>query len=144
MEKVLILYGSLTGNTKLTAELIKNRLEINDNIVDLIDISEFKEGSIENYDLIILGCSTWGSDSIGIQDDFLPFYNNMVEKGFKDKRVAVFGCGESSYKFFCGAVDSIEEKIKYCGGLLISSSLKIDGDPENRIKEIENWAFKLL
>jgi len=56
---------------------------------------------------------------------------------FKGKRFAVFGCGDSTYDYFCGAVDAIEELIKAKGGTLVMESLKIDGDPE--AEEIREW-----
>jgi len=52
--------------------------------------------------------------------------------------VAVFGCGDSGYTHFCGAVDAIEEKAETLGALLIVGSLKIDGDPDKN--EVVAWA----
>ena len=54
--------------------------------------------------------------------------------------MAVFGCGDSSYEYFCGAVDAIQEKVEEIGGVLIADALKIDGDPMDAKDEIIEWA----
>ena len=56
------------------------------------------------------------------------------------RKVAVFGCGDSSYEYFCGAVDAIQEKVEEIGGTLITDALKIDGDLSEAKDEILEWA----
>ncbi len=92
----------------------------------------------KGYDLLLFGCSTWGDDEIELQDDFIPLYDTFEEVGLKGKKVAVFGCGDSSYTFFCGAVDAIEEKARNLSADVVVESLKIDGDPEK--DDILSWA----
>ena len=54
--------------------------------------------------------------------------------------MAVFGCGDSSYTHFCGAVDAIGQKAKDLGAALVVDGLKIDGDPEDAEGDVQDWA----
>ncbi len=111
MSKSLIVYGSTTGNTEYVAETIGKFLEKNDVNVDVQDSADVSaEGLGNGYDLVLLGCSTWGDDEIELQDDFIPLFDELEQSSLKGKKVAVFGCGDSSYEYFCGAVDAIQEK----------------------------------
>jgi len=92
----------------------------------------------KDYDLYLLGCSTWGEDEIELQDDFQPFFQEMAAPLTLDgKCYAVFGCGDSSYTYFCGAVDEIETRVQKLGAALVTPSLRIDGEPEE--EEIREW-----
>jgi len=63
----------------------------------------------------------------------LPCFFSVCSGG----RLAVFGCGDMSYTYFCGAVDAIEERLKKLGASLVSESLRIDGEPEET--EVSEW-----
>ena len=145
MSKALIIYGSTTGNTESAAEVIEkvlkeNGIETNLKSVLTASVSELKE----DYDLILLGSSTWGEDEIELQADFAEFYEAMDGIALDDKKTAVFGCGDSSYTHFCGAVDAIEEKVRKIGGIMIVDPLKLDGDPDDANEEIVGWASSIV
>lgn len=144
MSKALIIYGSTTGNTEFTAETIREHLEKNDYDVTFLNVTDISVDELKkDYDLYFLGCSTWGDDEIELQEDFVDFYesmnNDLVLEG---KSFAVFGCGDSSYEYFCGAVDVIETQVGKLGGKVLGESLRIDGDPEE--DEINEWTQDVL
>ena len=141
MSKALIVFGSTTGNTESTAEVINDVLEGKDwdTVLKNVDETSVEELSWD-YDLVLLGSSTWGDDEIEIQEDFAEFYEKMNQVSLSGKKVAVFGCGDSSYEHFCGAVDVIGEKVEELGGKLAVDSLKIDGDPDDADDDIKDWA----
>ena len=139
MGKVLIVFGSTTGNTETAAIHIEGVLRGKGFETVLKNADDAKaKGLAEGFDLVLLGCSTWGDEDIELQDDFVPLFENLDEAGLKGKKVGVFGCGDSSYTHFCGAVDAIEEKAAALGAVLVTGTLKIDGDPER--DEITTWA----
>lgn len=140
MAKVLIIYGSTTGNTETASEIIEKTLSSKGADVDCKNVTDAAPGDMKDADLILLGCSTWGEDSIELQDDFIPFYESMDEGSVKDKKIGVFGCGDSTYTYFCGAVDAIEEKVRELSGKLVVDGLKIDGDPTDSKGDILHWA----
>lgn len=146
MAKVLVVYGSTTGNTENTAHMIAKAIaEHNHNIETRVtDVSSAELGDFsKDYDMFLLGCSTWGDEEIELQEDFADFYENMDGLDLKNKKIAVFGCGDSSYTHFCGAVDALEEKAESLGANRVVSGLKIDGDPEDSENEIVEWAHSM-
>ena len=141
MSKILIVYGSTTGNTESVAEVIGDVLKkagsevVVKNVTDT-SVSELGDG----YDLTLLGVSTWGDEEIEFQEDFEPFYQDMDNARLQDKKVALFGCGDSSYQYFCGAVTELRTKVDALGANLVNEPLLIDGDPSVVRSEIEEWA----
>jgi len=142
MAKALIVYGSTTGNTETAAGFIAAALRDKGLEADVRNAAQVSApGLAEGYELVLLGSSTWGDDDIALQDDFEPLYYELELAGLKGRKLAVFGCGDSSYPHFCGAVDAIEEKVVALGADLVAESLKIDGDPEPA--EITAWASEV-
>lgn len=143
MSKALVVYGSTTGNTESVADNIENVLKKGGWSVDVMDAADVSvDGMADGYDVVFLGSSTWGDDSIELQDDFVPIFDDLDKAGLKDRKVAVFGCGDSSYEFFCGAVDAIEEKSEKLGAILLGDSLKIDGDPD--MGDVTTWTEAVM
>ncbi len=139
MPKALIVYGSTTGNTETAARYIANTLTDKGFTIETKSASDVSAPELgAGYDVVLLGCSTWGDDEIELQDDFIPLYDELENSGLDGKKVAVFGCGDSSYTYFCGAVDAIEEKMEGVGASLVTDSLKIDGDPDR--DDVVAWA----
>ena len=141
MTKALVIYGSTTGNTESVAHTIAKTIAGEKIVADIKDVSTAEPSDFNNgYELFVLGCSTWGDDEIELQEDFAEFFENMDGLDLNGKKIAVFGCGDSSYTYFCGAVDVIEEKTGSLGANLVASGLKIDGDPDDVEDEIVEWA----
>ena len=141
MSSVLIVYGSTTGNTAYAAEVLERVLGEAGNKVTVADAAQSKpEGLCGKYDAVLFGCSTWGDEDIELQDDFIPLFDSLDKSGVQGRKAAVFGCGDSSYTYFCGAVDAIEEKLEGLGVDLMTAGLKIDGDPHASREDIEAWA----
>ncbi len=144
MTSALIVYGSTTGNTEYVADVAKRVLTDKGLNVTMLDASSAKAESLcADYDLVLFGCSTWGDDSIELQDDFIPLFDDFEKIGASGKSTAVFGCGLSDYQYFCGAVDVIQDKLVAMGAKVIYT-LKIDGDPQGETAEIETWTENVL
>ena len=141
MASTLIVYGSTTGNTSTVADMIEEVLKSAGHSVTVVDAADAAPAGLCNgYDLILFGCSTWGDEDIELQSDFASLFDSFDNIGAKGKKMAVFGCGDSSYKWFCGAVDSIEEKLEQLGATTVADGLKIDGDPDDVKADIDQWA----
>ena len=142
MAKALIIFGSTTGNTESTAGLIADAMS-GEGVEALVkEVTSVGAGDFNGaYDLILLGSSTWGDDEIELQEDFAVFYEDQMDKlDLAGKKMAMFGCGDSTYTHFCGAVDALEQKAESLGAELVASGLKIDGDPDDMEQEIMDWA----
>ncbi len=142
--KAIIIFGSTTGNTEVMSEIISGAFE-EDNIETVIknvvnaDIQDLKG----EHDLVLLGCPAYGDDEVELQEDFDEFYEKMDGIELKGKNFAVFAPGDSSYEYFCGSVDFLEEKLKELGGEIVEEGLKVDGDPEDSKSEIVEWCSSL-
>ena len=144
MPNALIVYGSTTGNTEIVAEQISDILKEKGIDVTLKNVTNTKVDELGGgYDLTMLGSSTWGEDEIEFQEDFAPFFEELDKAQLKDKKVAIFGCGDSSYEYFCGAIDLLEEKMEELGVKMVNEPLRIDGDPEDSSSDIVDWAAEV-
>ncbi|KUK79832.1 MAG: Flavodoxin [Microgenomates bacterium 39_7] len=140
MAKILIVYGSTTGNTEMVAEQIMDLLE--ESSPELQDVADINPEDFGKYDLLIMGSSTW--DDGLLQADFRDFVNNN-ELDLSGKKVAVFGLGDSSYPDFCEAATLLEEVVNKSGGELLLESLKLDGfpDEEENEEKIKVWCSNI-
>ncbi len=143
MAKALVVFGSTTGNTESVAEYVAKTLEDAGMAVDMKSAAKVSApGLADGYDLVLLGSSTWGDDEVELQEDFQPLYEELGKANLSGKKVAVFGCGDSSYTHFCGAVDAIAEKVEQLGADVVAAPLKIDGSPEK--DEAVSWAREVI
>ncbi|WP_136795706.1 flavodoxin [Desulfosediminicola ganghwensis] len=141
MARALVVYGSTTGNTEMVAGKISEVLGEKGVEVTVKNVFDTKVAELGNgYDLTVLGASTWGMEEIEFQEDFEPFFEEMKSAELSTKKVALFGCGDSSYEYFCGAVDELESLMEKLEAKVVNEPLRIDGDPEDVHSEIEEWA----
>lgn len=134
--KVAIIYGSTTGTTESAAELIAEKLPYD---VTVTNVSKANPELVSAADLVLLGSSTWGYGEL--QDDFLDYMDQINADNYKDKKVAVFGCGDaiSFTDVFCEAVTIISEKLDQAGADLAFEPLKIDGSVDNNLDAIDQF-----
>ncbi|WP_094229061.1 flavodoxin [Methanolobus psychrotolerans] len=142
MKKTIIIYGTTTGNTLIVAEEIESMFNEQNMEVKLAEVTDVQTSYLPDYDLIILGCSTWGEGEL--QDDFISFEKEMNKIDLKGKQAACFGPGDSSYVFFCQAVDILEARLESSGAKIIIEGLKIDGDVDKNLGQIRDWTENIL
>ncbi len=137
--KVIIVYGSTTGNTERAAELIGENVTHDATVVNVNDVNL---DDIKAADLVLFGASTW--DYGIVQDDFEAFLDKFDADLLAGKNVAVFGCGDAiGYEdTFCDAVDIIAEKAEMSGATIVAEGLKIDGESDDNLEEIITWAVQ--
>lgn len=90
--KILIVYGSNTGNTAYVAEIICSAFanhKVETRNVLSVNIEEFKE-----YELLIFGTSTWGNGEV--QKDWKEVLKKMDKNIIGGKWIALFGLGDSA------------------------------------------------
>ena len=90
MAGIGIFYGSDTGHTEDAATLIQQL--IGEENADLFDVAKIKDASVvNNYDLIILGTSTWYLGEL--QSDMDNFRAALTDVDLSGKTFALFGLG---------------------------------------------------
>jgi len=150
MAKVILIYGSTTGNTETLSEGVVEGLKQGGVEVTVKDVTEVNVNELTQYDLIVLGCSSWGTGGEDknemLQEDFRDFYHEMDDISLNGLKAAVFGPGDSEMwgeEEFCKAVDYIEEKLIERGADLITKSFKVDGDVEPAMDDAKTWGLKI-
>ncbi len=143
MARVILVYGSTTGNTEKLAEDIGKVLKQSGAVVVLKNVTDADAKEISDFDAVVLGCSTWGDGEL--QDDFINFYRELKNISLQGKKAAVFGTGDSEMypDTFCKAVDMIEERVKECGAEILIESLKVDGEIAPAEETAEKWGRKI-
>ena len=89
--RILIFYGSTTGNTEEAAENIKEAM--GDCVSHMVDICKIEPEVLLNYDVLIFGVPTW--DVGQLQMDWETFLPRMEGLDLNNKKIALFGLGDS-------------------------------------------------
>lgn len=129
MKKVLIIYTSMTGNTEALVEEVQLGLKENNVIVDIKEAFDARPDDLLEYDGFLIGTYTWEGGEI--PDEFMFFYEELDSFDLTGKKAAVFGSGDSYYRFtFGAALNLFADKIQSCGATITVPTLLIDLFPE--------------
>ena len=125
MKKIGIFYGSSTGTTESVAHTIAQKLGVASN--DVHDASKLTGEMVKEYDVLVLGTSTWGCGEL--QDDWYDAVKVLKKADLSSKEVALFGCGDSeSYcDTFCDGIGVLYEDLKDTGCTFLGSRVSTDG-----------------
>lgn len=116
MKKIGIFYGSTTGTTEQVAKEIAADIGVRD--ADIHDVRTTAPSALGDYDVILIGSSTWGDGDI--QDDMQDFIDGAGVVSLAGKYVGVFGCGDDTMsETFCNAVRKIYDAMKKTGATMI-------------------------
>jgi flavodoxin I len=140
MAKIGLFYGSTTGKTQSTAEMIRDEFG-GESAVTLHDVSEVTDGSEFNgYQYLIIGCPTW--DIGELQADWQGYYDELDSLSFSGKKIAYFGTGDQiGYsENFQDAMGILEEKLSQLGGQTVGN-WSTDGYDFEASKAVKNGKF---
>ncbi|MEZ9230602.1 flavodoxin FldB [Vibrio amylolyticus] len=115
--KIGLFYGSTTCYTEMAAEKI--RAIIGEELVDIHNVKESPLSMMSDYDLLILGISTW--DFGEIQEDWSEIWQKIAGVSLSDKYVALFGLGdqEGYGEWFLDAMGLLHDELKQVDANLI-------------------------
>lgn len=115
--KIGLFYGSTTCYTEMAAEKI--RALIGEDLVDIHNVKETPLSLMSNYDLLILGISTW--DFGEIQEDWSAIWDQIGGVSLNGKYVALFGLGdqEGYGEWYLDAMGMLHDELKQIGAQLI-------------------------
>lgn len=118
MKKTGIFYGSSTGTTKDVARRIGKILGIAD--ADIHNVADSAPDSVADYDVLIMGTSTWGSGDL--QSDWYDFLAGLQSLDLRGKKIALFGCGdETMSNTFCDGVGELYDRLMSTGAEFIGA-----------------------
>lgn len=109
MKQTGIFYGSTTGVTADIANRLGKLLDVP--AEDIHDVSKTSPTKFGEYEVLILGSSTWGNGEL--QDHWYDFIAGVEVLNLNGKKIALFGCGdETMSETFCNAVGILHDKLK--------------------------------
>ena len=145
MSKVLIVFGSSTGNTESIAQKLAELVTAGGHEVKLLNAADASAQNLaDGFDAVLFGCSAWGMEDLEMQDDFASLFEDFDRMGLAGRKVAAFASGDTEYEHFCGAVPAIEERAKELGAVIIADGLKMEGDAANDPDAVASFAEDVL
>ena len=166
MKSIGIFYGSSTGNTEMAAEKICEQL--GQFVSHCADVSKSEPEELQNYDILLLGVSTW---NIGeMQDDWDEFIPRMEGLDLAGKQVGFFAMGDDigySYNFLdaMGQLWNVvkelgnpqlvgiwptegyefdESEAVYDDNHFVGVGLDEDNEPDLHDERIKGWLMKIM
>ena len=165
-----LFYGSTTCYTEMAAEKIQTALNqlFSAQVVDLHNIKDTSLSVTSQYDILILGISTW--DFGELQEDWESSWDDIKQLDLAGKTVALFGLGDQAgyADWFQDALGMLHDEVAILGCNIIgywpnkdyeftaSKALTEDGsyfvglslDDENQYEQsearIQAWTNQLL
>ena len=117
MKKYGIFYGSATGTTAKIADKIAKEIGVES--CDIKDVKDSLPDEIGNYETVILGTSTWGDGEM--EEDWYDFLAGADVLSLKDKKIALFGCGDETMSHtFCNGVGELYKRLQKTGATFIA------------------------
>ena len=145
---ILIISATNSGSTGLVSNGIAEVLRRKKNVVTEKKARNVEEKDLAHYETIIFGSPSW--DVQGTEgsphETILELLERLKNISLTNNLVAVYGCGDSSYTYFCGAVDHMQTWVHAHGGREILPPLRIDGyyfDLKKNRELVEAWAKEL-
>jgi len=138
---VLLIYASRRGVTRKMADVIKEQLELKNHQVFMKKAKEMQADDLLEYPAIVLGSSTWADGDL--HEDIDQLERDLRDKDLKGIKAAVFGSGNSRFRYFCEAVDILETRMKHSGATLLLPSLKADIMEKKMDQVAEEWGKEL-
>ena len=139
--KILILYASRKGQNANLAQRIKEVLEDEGLSADLKNVKGQKIELLRDYDVLLLGSSTWGDGDL--QTDFQVFEDGLRDEDLTGKTGAAFGSCSVMYPRFGWAVDILENRLKNNGAKVLQKGLKFDTQGGVNYTSAVEWAKRL-
>ncbi|NRA60674.1 MAG: flavodoxin FldB [Psychrobium sp.] len=115
--KIGLFYGSTTCYSEMTAEKMQEFLGAD--IVDIFNIKDTGLAPLKDYDILILGISTW--DYGELQEDWEALWLGIDDLDLSNKVVALYGQGdqEGYTDWFVDAMGMLHDKIIPLGAQIV-------------------------
>ena len=130
MNKIGVFYGSTTGTTEDLARRIAEKLDVPS--AHIYDVSKLTEALVGEYDVLVLGSSTWGAGEL--QDDWYDGIKILKKCDLSHKYVALFGCGDSDT---CGY--TFDSSIAVVNGKFVGLPLDEVNEDSQTDERISAW-----
>lgn len=111
--KIGLFYGSSTCYTEMVSEKI--RAIMGEDLVDIYNIKDTPVATLQDYDFLLLGISTW--DFGEIQEDWNAVWQQLDGLTLSNKHIALFGLGdqEGYGEWFLDAMGLLHDELQATG-----------------------------
>ena len=132
MKTILILYVSTTGNTEAIAQLLQDAIDPDAFRVTLQEVSLGDADTLDltQYDGILFGTHTYDDGDLPFETDV--FIDELPQASLSRQIVGVFGSGDTSYSYFCGAVDIMVDEFTDRHAIVLEPAVKVDLYPDQK------------
>jgi len=141
-EKITVLYGSQTGNSKGIAESLHTALELNGNQAELKNLLDYRPQQLKKEQKVIVVISTQGNGEA--PDEALAFYKYITgdrAPKLENLEFAVLGLGDSSYDDYCQTGKDVDAALEKLGAKRFHDRVDVDLDFEDDVVE---WKKNIL
>lgn len=137
MKKILITYGTETGNSELLSLDTSNVAKDHNFETTVMGMDEIELEDLKSCENLIIVCSTWGD---GEQPDNAIELFEAVESSndddLKNVNFAVLALGDTAFDLFCEAGIQWDETLEKKGAKRINDRIDCDVDYED---DAEEW-----
>ncbi|RVU86398.1 assimilatory sulfite reductase (NADPH) flavoprotein subunit [Leucothrix sargassi] len=141
-QKVTVLYGSQTGNSRKIAEKLHATLEAQGKDVTLSNMVNYRGNNLKKEDYLFAVISTHGN---GEPPDealtFFKFLNSKKAPKLDNMKYSVLALGDSSYDEFCQTGVELDAKFAELGATRLNDVIQCDVD---FAEEAEEWQQSVL
>lgn len=141
---VLIVYGTVGGNTELVARKAEEVLGQNEVDVHVSRVETTDPGEVLNHEVVILASPTYYHGET--EANFPPFLKELKKLDLNGKKFVAVGLGDKKYypEYLCDAAKVFEDFIKEVGGEMFAPSLRIGTSPALVLDTmVKNWAERV-
>ncbi|GFT20663.1 NADPH-dependent diflavin oxidoreductase 1 [Nephila pilipes] len=146
-QKVLILFGTQTGNSEDVADRIGRYITRMNGKAQVVNLNDYPVTSLVNESIVIFVCSTTGNGEF--PDNMKSFWKFMLRKSLPSNSLShlkfcVFGLGDSSYDKFNVVAKKLNKRFLQLGALeLIPLTLGDDQHELGYDAALDPWLLKL-
>ncbi|WP_296631467.1 flavodoxin domain-containing protein [Rhodoluna sp.] len=125
-KKVVILFGTESGNAEFAAEDIAAEIDGRDS--EVVDMTDFDIADFTSDNFYIIICSTHGEGDL--PSGAVPFYGALEADtpDLSGVEFGIFGLGDSSYENYSKGSERIDEKLRDLGAKRVGDYGRHDAD----------------
>ena len=141
VNKITIVYGTETGNSKRLATEFASKAKQNHIHAKVVGMDQYRLTDLAKEEYLLAIVSTHGEGEPPIAAK--KFYDHIHQNGFKLEKLkySVLALGDTSYPLFCKTGEEVDEQFNKLGGSRIAPIQKCDVEYE---EEANSWFSNVL